>query len=200
MDKFENKYRIPSARAQWWDYGSNAPYFITICTKNREHFFGEIKNGKMVLSGIGRMAHDFWMEIPMHFSFVVLDEFVVMPNHIHGIIIIDKNDGNNDVDNDVNNNVETRQCLVSNNTGTNPKSENKSPGQKRFRNPGKGTVSSIIGSYKSIVTKNAHPILQEFDWQSRFHDHIIRNDDEFYRIKNYIANNPENWKEDKFNR
>jgi len=190
MDKFQNKYRIPSTRAPWWDYGTNARYFITICTKNREHFFGGIENEKMFLSEIGQMEYDYWMEIPVHFSFIILDEFTVMPNHIHGIVIINKNDDN----------VETRQCLVSTNINTNTESEKPSPGQKRFRNPGKGTVSTVMGSYKSIVTRHAHLIMQEFGWQSRFHDHIIRDNNEFYRIKNYIANNPKNWKKDKFNR
>ncbi len=95
--KFQNKYRIPSARASWWDYGSNAAYFVTICTRNREHFFGEIVETmpsptvfEMQLTPIGQSAYDCWNEIPKHFPFVVLDEFVVMPNHVHGIIVIDK--------------------------------------------------------------------------------------------------------------
>src|SRR5258708_33203920 len=89
-DKYQNKYRIPSARLQTWDYGSNAAYFTTICTTNREHFFGEIMNGIMQLSEIGKIANQFWIEIPNHFPFVILDEFIVMPNHIHGIIVIDR--------------------------------------------------------------------------------------------------------------
>lgn len=93
MEKYKNKYRIASTRLQTWDYGSNAAYFVTICTKNRQHFFGKIRNGKMQLSDIGRMAHKYWNEIPEHFPFVKLDAFVVMPNHVHGVIIIDKTDG-----------------------------------------------------------------------------------------------------------
>lgn len=89
-DKFRNKYRISSARLRNWDYGSNAIYFVTICTQNREHYFGEIADGQMNLSETGKMANRFWFEIPNHFPFVQLGEFVVMPNHVHGIIIIDK--------------------------------------------------------------------------------------------------------------
>lgn len=89
-DKFLNKYRISSARLQHWDYGSDALYFVTICTQNREHYFGEIADGKINLSDTGKMASRFWSEIPNHFPFVQLGEFVVMPNHVHGIIIIDK--------------------------------------------------------------------------------------------------------------
>jgi REP element-mobilizing transposase RayT len=113
-DKFENKYRIPSTRLQTWDYGDNAAYFITICTKNRFHHFCEIivetpdsavlakpTTKNMVLSEIGVMAEKYWWEIPNHFPFVKLDAFVVMPNHIHGIIMIDKRDNGHDVGNDV---------------------------------------------------------------------------------------------------
>ncbi|MDR0692127.1 MAG: hypothetical protein LBF69_03720 [Prevotellaceae bacterium] len=90
-DKFRNKYRIPSARAQWWDYGNNAAYFITICTAHRGNYFGKIMNDKMILSEIGEIANDCWAEIPQHFSFVDLGIYIVMPNHLHGIVIINKN-------------------------------------------------------------------------------------------------------------
>src|SRR5690554_8149802 len=92
MAKYQNKYRIESARAQWWDYGWNGAYFITICTKNREHFFGEIKEGKMALSRLGVIADVLWHEIPNHSKYAELGDFVVMPNHIHGILILDKHD------------------------------------------------------------------------------------------------------------
>ena len=89
-DKYQNKYRIQSARLPSWNYSSNAAYFITICTVNREHYFGEIIQHNMQLSEIGKKANDNWLDIPNHFSFVVLDAFVIMPNHVHGIIVIDK--------------------------------------------------------------------------------------------------------------
>ena len=94
MDKFQNKYRISSARLQSWDYGWNAAYFITICTANRECYFGNIVDAKMELTEIGEIAKKYWQEIPWHFPFVKLDEFIIMPNHTHGIIIIDKPLGN----------------------------------------------------------------------------------------------------------
>ena len=90
-EKFQNKYRIPSARASWWNYGDEGNYFVTICTNNKNHWFGEIEDGVMVMNEVGRMAEKYWYEIPKHFSFVELDSFVVMPNHVHGIIRI-KND------------------------------------------------------------------------------------------------------------
>jgi REP element-mobilizing transposase RayT len=94
MDKFQNKYRIPSARLQNWDYRWAGAYFITLCTHHRQHFFGEIANGKMQLSEIGKIANELWYQIPHHAKNVELGAFVIMPNHIHGIIII--TNGNND--------------------------------------------------------------------------------------------------------
>ena len=97
-DKFQHTYRIPSARLKDWNYGLNAAYFITICTQNRECWFGNVSDGQMNLSVTGQLAHQFWYEIPNHFPFVILGEFVVMPNHIHGIIIMNKADETNEND------------------------------------------------------------------------------------------------------
>ncbi|MBL0303439.1 MAG: glucose-6-phosphate dehydrogenase [Cytophagaceae bacterium] len=94
MDKYKNKYRIPSARLRGYDYASEGAYFITICTHNREHFFGEIAEGKMQLNEIGILAEKYWAEIPDHFPDVELGNFVIMPNHTHGILIIKKSAGN----------------------------------------------------------------------------------------------------------
>ncbi len=138
-DKFQNTYRIPSARAQWWDYGWNAAYFITICTAHRDCYFGEINP---VETGQ-------W--------------------------------------------VETGHCPVSTNDD-----EPKTPGELRVGNQGKHTLSSIIGSYKSVVTKHAHPVHADFEWQERFYDHIIRDTEEYCKIANYIKNNVANWQDDKF--
>jgi putative transposase len=221
MDKFKNKYRIPSARAPWWDYGWAGAYFITICTQNREHYFGEIHNGVMRLSHLGVLADVLWHEIPHHFKNVELGAFVVMPNHIHGILILhhdhtrEMNKSENIANNENNNMndipdmndipVETRHALslreipeirqTNENNVTNQ--SKKSIAQKRFQNQGKNTISSIIGSYKSAVTKYANRLGLPNGWQSRFHDHIIRNDAEYQRISKYIQNNPKNWQYDK---
>ena len=237
-DKFQNRYRIPSARADWWNYGWNAAYFVTICTANREHYFGEIINGfngndletgrsgvetghcpvstnptnstsqstnidnqpVMQLSEIGQLVENFWRSISEHFPFVKLDAFVVMPNHIHGILVIDKPDDGRDINDETGHCVETGQCPVSTDPtqNTNSTTEPKTPGELRYRNQGKDTLSSIIGSYKSIVTKHAHRIHADFEWQERFHDHIIRDEEEFSKIANYIENNVDNWANDKF--
>lgn len=90
MHKYQNKYRIPSARLPHWDYGSNGAYFITICTAQRTHFFGTVTNGIMQLNALGTLAQQYWQHIPQHFPYVQLHNFVVMPNHTHGILVIDK--------------------------------------------------------------------------------------------------------------
>jgi REP element-mobilizing transposase RayT len=199
MEKFKNKYRIPSARLQTWDYGNNGSYFITICTKNREHFFGEISDDEMQLNEIGKLAEQYWVEIPTHFSFIELGNFVIMPNHVHGILIIDKNVNVLNVPP-----VETLHCNVSttataatNATNANVNTKNET---MAAISPKSGTISTIIRSFKSVVSKNGHLIHADFNWQPRFHDHIIRDAQSFERIQNYIANNPLNWKEDKFNK
>ncbi|KAA3440875.1 transposase [Rufibacter hautae] len=212
-DKFQNKYRIASTRLQHWDYGWNAAYFVTICTKDRAHFFGQVLDGEMYLSETGKLALTFWAEIPNHFPFVELDAFVVMPNHVHGILLIQK------PENGLKNTpppVETRHRLVSTlpdpslasltitdpispdagTTYTQPKSQ--TLGQARFTNPPKHTLSSIIGSYKSVVTKYARKISGDFAWQSGFHDHIIRSHSAHEKIEDYILHNPARWEQDKF--
>src|SRR5664279_5405415 len=92
MALFQNKYRVESARMKNWDYSWPGLYFITICTDGREHYFGEITNRQMHINETGELAQTFWMEIPTHFPFIILDAFMIMPNHIHGIIIIEKTD------------------------------------------------------------------------------------------------------------
>ena len=186
MDKFQNKYRIQSARLQNWDYGSNGAYFITICTQNREHFFGDIvvNNSSntivksMQLNEIGLLAEKYWMEIPKQFPYVELGNFVVMPNHTHGILIINHRSaiGLMDI----------------------PKTEIKG-GFARTKNPMiNDNISRILRWYKGRCSFEIRKIHADFNWQSRFHDHIIRNSKSFETIQNYIVNNPKNWEKDKF--
>ena len=134
----------------------------------------------MVLSSLGIIANILWHEIPNHSNFVSLGEFVVMPNHIHGIILIDKPD----------NPIDTGHALYQRPI---------TPGKNRFQNIGKNTISSIVGLYKSAVTRHANRLEIENGWQAGFHDHIIRNHAEYNRIENYIIKNPQNWNDDKFN-
>jgi len=195
--KFQNKYRISSARLQDWDYSNNGAYFITICTQNKEHFFGKIIKEEMILNKIGILAEHYWIEIPNHFPFIELANFVIMPNHIHGILIIN------------NPSVETLHCNVSNHNVSNDNVSNNNVSkndihtisknqQMSLQSPRPGSVSAIIRSYKSIVSRKAKEINPNFRWQSRFYDHIIRNSNSFENIQNYIQNNPEKWKTDEF--
>jgi len=189
-DKYQNKYRIPSARLQNWDYRWAGAYFITICTQNRECLFGEVENGQMKLSPVGIIADVLWYEIKKKKKNIELDAFVVMPNHVHGILIL-----NGNCENDINilDDVETGHAL-----SLQPeKQPQQTIGQKRFQNIGKNSVSSIIGSYKSSVTKHAHRLGYNFAWQPRFHDIIIRDNDSFIKIQTYIIENPIKWGDDK---
>ena len=201
-EKYKGKYRHESARLQSWDYGSPARYFITICTKNRDHYFGEIKNHKMQVSPAGAIAHVLWYEIKNHAQNIELGEFVVMPNHVHGILILNgggttvtggRGDGDIAGGRDVGRDV---ACNVPTNVPT--KTPDEINQQMAAISPKPNTVASIIRSYKSAVTKYCNQLNLEFAWQSRFHDHIIRNDESFRRISDYIKNNPNNWEEDKF--
>lgn len=165
-DFFAGKFRIRSTRLKNWDYSSPGYYFVTICTRNFQPFFGEIIDGVMRLTPVGEIVHRFWSEIPEHFPNIGLDEFVIMPNHMHGIIII-------------------HECVETQHAASLPKP---------------GSLSTIIRSYKSAVTRwarrNAYP---KFAWQSRFYDHIIRSDESLHEIRSYIRHNPLKWDLDKYN-
>lgn len=207
MDKYKNKYRVPTARAQWWDYGRNGAYFITICTKNRVHYFGEGNNGRIALSNLGEVANILWHEIPNHAPFVELGDFIVMPNHIHGILILNKPDirdgnGNGNVNGNGNGNVETRliaSLQQPHHQSPPPTEKSNAGGFSENKNPMiHENVSRIIRWYKGRCSFELRKINAHFEWQSRFYDHIIRNDSEYQRISDYIVNNPMNWCTDKF--
>jgi len=182
MKKFKNQYRIPSARLRSWDYGQNGAYFVTICTKNRECYFGAIENGNMIISEIGHIAGKYWAEIPNHFPFVQLGKFIIMPNHVHGIIIIDKSDNDGNA-------VETQNFASLQQQHNHPKN--------KF-GPQSQNLASIIRGYKSGVKKYSTMNYIEFTWRSRFHDHIIRNEKSFNEITEYVKTNAQKWKNDKF--
>jgi putative transposase len=94
MTLYKNKYRIESHRLKNWDYSSDGHYFITICTYNKIQYFGNVVNSKMIYSEIGKIVHHKWLKIPKRFKNATLDVFQIMPNHIHGIIIIENNISN----------------------------------------------------------------------------------------------------------
>jgi putative transposase len=190
--KFKGKYRIPSARWAAWDYGSNAAYFVTICVANRAHDFGAITNGEMNLSPLGQSALDCWNEIPAHFPFVELGEFVVMPNHVHGIVAINKTHA---VETHV---VETQDLasLQTQNVARPVETQNSASLPRNRFGPQSQNLASIIRGYKIGVTKFARQNNLPFAWQARYHDHVIRNAAEQARIQQYILTNPQNWEKD----
>ncbi len=186
--KFRQKYRIASARLKNYDYSQEGAYFITICTKDREHFFGEIVNGEMQWSEIGKMAKQFWQEIETIHNFILLDEWIVMPNHIHGIIFI-KHDAISITCKETSTRRDTPvACLY--NEGQ----------QRKFGQLQEKSIASVINHCKGATKKWANKNkCQDFCWQRNYYDRIIRNEDELNRIREYIFNNPLNWEKDKNN-
>ena len=186
-DKFQNKYRIPSARAVWHDY-NDGDYFITICTKNREHYFGEIVNGKMILNDLGIKLNELIAEIPSHHSYAKTPVYQIMPNHLHLIVCID---GSRVARRDVAcRDAACRDAACHVSTTNNNKMQEIADQC--------GLVSIAMGGMKSALTNHAHSNKIPFGWQTRFHDHIIRDQEEWERIANYIENNPASWENDKF--
>lgn len=178
---FKDKYRVESTRLPNRNYAANGWYFVTICTRDRIHCFGNVINSEMQLSVIGQIAQQFWADIPNHFVNTYIDTYVIMPDHVHGIIVIDRPSPV----------VETLQCVVE------TLHCNVSTTQRQFMSdisPKAGSLGTIVRSYKSAVTrwcgKNG---FDNFRWQPRFYDHIIRADGSLDRIREYIINNPAKW-------
>lgn len=198
MAKFKNKYHIESTRKPNWDYGSNAAYFVTICTKNSELCFGNIENDKMNFTEIGKIAQQYYFEIPDHFPFVKLGEYVVMPNHVHGIIIVDKTIGKsieNIIDGATIVRVETQNIAS---LSQKPLPTDQPRKTKNKFGPQSQNLGSILRGYKTGVSVYAKIHNIDFAWQFRFHDRIIRDKAEYQRIEKYIRDNPKNWNIDKF--
>jgi REP element-mobilizing transposase RayT len=139
----------------------------------------------MILSEYGQIAKKLWQELPEHFSFVSLDEYVIMPDHMHGIIII-----NPCADDDV---VET---LHATSLRQQPQPAPNTPKNVFMAtiSPKPGSLASVIRSYKSAVARKVHLTIHGFSWQPRYYDHLIRSDKEMERIKKYIIDNPINWR------
>lgn len=162
-----------SIRLTGYDYSRSGAYFITLNTENRARFFGEIKNGKMELNEAGREACNCWLAIPDHYPFIRIHEFIIMPDHIHGILeILDRSE-----------------------VGANDHSPRQNRYKSEFKSPSK-TIGSVIRGYKIGVTKwmRQHTDIHKV-WQRNYYEHIIRNSQAFDRIATYIQDNPKNWRE-----
>jgi REP element-mobilizing transposase RayT len=197
-----NKYRVDSHRRPGWDYSADGIYFITLVTQHRIHYLGEIMDTAIQLSDFGRIVETEWMKSFEIRSELFLDEYVIMPNHIHAIIVLDKTN----IDHAVK--THGRASLQQNQSTGRASIQSGNQSSGFIRRP--QSVSSFIGGFKSRVTTkiNDHidihqPDLPKFDrhhhfFQPNYHDHIIRNEQSYQRIKNYIVDNPQNWNTDKF--
>ena len=166
-----NTRRRQSTRLPRFDYTRQGAYFVTLCTRNRACLFGDIVNGEMRLNDIGNLADGLWQEIPVHFPQVEIDAWIVMPNHVHGVIVIaDPHVG----------------------------ATHASPLQ-RPSGPRKGSLGAIAGAYKAAVSKHlnrpGHPCGLPI-WQRNYYDHVIRDDAALDLIRQYITDNPARWDED----
>ena len=153
-----------SIRLSNYDYSQNGLYYLTICTKNRECIFGEIKNSEIILSKFGKIADNCWSEIPQHFSQVSLHEYVIMPNHIHGIIEINVVGAKH---------LSPSNCLEKTNKGYGTSQ----------------TIGSIVRGFKIGVTKQ----IGFSPWQRNYYEHIINSEIDYLKTVNYIIENPLKW-------
>jgi len=166
-----------SIRLRGYDYSSEGAYFVTICIQNRKLLLGEVVADETVLSEYGRVIAECWDDLPRHYPHVELDAFMIMPNHVHGIIVL------NDVG---------AQFIAPNYQGV----MNHAP-----------TLGEIIRTFKAMSTRLIRKTDQgtinraptEFGWQRNYYEHIIRNEDELSRIRQYIIDNPARWSEDEEN-
>lgn len=187
MSKYKNKYKIESNRMTGWDYSHNGYYFITIVTKNRIKWFGEIINGKMIYSDFGKIVLKEWGKSFQIRTELFSNEFILMPDHLHAILIL--------------NNKELKNHIPENHGLTSQYDNNQS--DKFQRKP--KSISSFMAGFKSATINRIDDFIDENNldlskfnrhnklWQDNYHDHIIRNKIEFHNIKNYIINNPKKW-------
>lgn len=157
-------------RLKHFDYSSSGYYFVTICVNKRECVFGEIENKKMILNELGKIVENQWLWLERQYKYTELDGFQIMPNHLHGIIVIRRKSSNT---------VGTGLDLSL---------------QKKYL-----SLSNIIGAFKTTSSKLIHQIKHSFRWQRSFYDHIIRHEESLQKIRQYIIDNPRNWETDRNN-
>lgn len=175
-----------SIRLKNYNYASPGHYFITIKTYCRQPFFGEIVDGKMALNGYGDIAKQCWLEIPEHYPSVELDEWVIMPDHIHGILRIKEYSDFANAKSAFDVGVENLQ----------PLHQMPKPGQRhKFQHVIPGSIACIVRGFKIGVTKSIRADCPgKIIWQRNYHDHIVQDQEELNNIRNYIKLNPLKWK------
>lgn len=173
------------------DYSVPGWFFVTICTAKHENIFGEVVGGQMVLNEYGMMAKKCWVDIPQHYQNVIIDEFIIMPNHVHGVIKIFKNN-----------------ILSQNNTSQIVGVQNieplRHPSQQinlhKYQHTISGSLGAIVRGYKIGVTKLFKQSgYQDSPWQRNFYEHIIHSPKELNNIRKYIRDNPVKWDTDENN-
>ncbi|MBS1903633.1 MAG: transposase [Bacteroidetes bacterium] len=193
MTLYRQKYRAESIRLEHWDYSTSALYFVTICTKDKAHTLGEIVDGVFAPTKAGEYVKARWSDIPAHFPFVTLDAFVVMPNHVHGIIHISG---------DLKEGVIIPQEAYVRERGDAHLRVSTDAGEHPGRSFGPlqpNSLSLVINNYNAAVRWNCKHDGIPFAWQERFHEHIIRNDRSYHKIRWYIENNVAHWDGDSMN-
>lgn len=191
-------------RMKGYDYSQDNLYFVTSCVENRVCCFGEITDGKMILNEYGKIAEQQWHWLGEQYPYIILHEFVVMPNHIHGIIEIKctnvgtgrdpSNDNKNIITVGTGHDLSLQQNDLSDSIGT-----GRDPSLRETKPIKIKSLSELIGAYKTTTSKQIHLLgYNEFQWQRSFHDHIIRDEKSYETISNYILNNPAKWEQDKF--
>jgi len=189
MPHNSNIHNRRSIRLKGYDYSSGGAYFITVCTQGRECLFGQIADGEMRMNDEGRIVAEEWLNTGQIRDNVQLDEWVVMPNHFHGIVVI----------------ADDRRGTANIRRGTArraPTAMHHSTTVEQFGKPVSGSIPTIIRSFKSAATKRINELRQMPGaklWQRNYYEHIIRRDDEMNKIREYILNNPAQWAEDKEN-
>ena len=190
------KHHRRSIRLRGYDYAQAGAYFVTIVTRDRACLFGEVVNGEMRLNDSGGVIHSMWDELPDHYPGVERDAFVVMPNHIHGVVVLvnDVGAGSNDVG------AGPRAC---------PNKDKPESGQPQGVAPTMSTISlpDAVHRFKTLTTKryidgvklSGWPSFAGRLWQRNYYEHIVRGENELSRIREYIANNPLQWEMDREN-
>jgi len=198
-----NIHHRKSIRLKGYDYTQAGLYFITICCQDRACRFGSVENGEMKLNEYGQIAHFEWMKTPVIRPNVELGEFIVMPNHIHGIVrLLGRGElhspderGIYDIPQPSDNGGETQP---SDNEGETQQFDNEGVFKTPLRSPSQ-SVGAIVRGYKSSVTKQLGLLgFTEKLWQRNYYEHIIRNEQSYQTISEYIMNNPAKWQDDKF--
>lgn len=215
-EKFRDKYRIPSNRLRGWDYASSGHYYITIVTAGRNRLFGEIKNGEMILNDLGQIVYDEFFKSFELREELFLGEFVLMPDHLHAIVILDKSkcecSGHVGMHDRVGmcDRVGTHDRVETHGRASLPQPQSQPPTPQFQRQP--KSISSFVAGFKSSTIKRIDDWIDSNNlpmakfnknnplWQSNYHDHIIRNETEYRHISDYIVRNPIDWKEDTLNK